>query len=97
MNRFVVVVDDDIEVSNLDEVVWAMSTRCDPARDIDIIPGTWGSRLDPLLIEGTPPYNSRAIIDATRPYERRTTFPRVSTGDPAYLASVLAKWSSVLS
>ena len=95
MNRFVVVVDDDIDVSSLDEVVWAMSTRCDPARDIDVVAGTWGSRLDPLLAEGAVPYNSRAVVDATRPYERRTTFPRVSTGDPRYLESVLAKWAEV--
>jgi UbiD family decarboxylase len=96
MNRFVIVVDDDIDVSNLDEVVWAMCTRCDPVRDIDVIAGTWGSRLDPLLEDGLPPYNSRAVIDATRPYERRTTFPRVSTGDPAYLESVRTKWAEVL-
>lgn len=96
MNRFVVVVDDDIDVRNLDEVIWAMSTRCDPVRDIDLVGGTWGSKLDPLLVEGAPPYNSRAVIDATRPYERRTSFPKVATGDPAYLESVLAQWSSVL-
>ena len=96
MNRFVVVVDDDIDVADLDEVVWAMSTRCDPARDIDVIAGTWGSKLDPMLVEGAPPYNSRAVIDACRPFERRATFPAVSTGDPEYLESVLAKWADVL-
>ncbi|MFI7675976.1 UbiD family decarboxylase [Actinophytocola sp. NPDC049390] len=97
MNRFVVVVDDDIDVASLDEVVWAMSTRCDPVCDIDVIGGTWGSKLDPMLVEGAPPYNSRAVIDATRPFERRATFPKVSTGDPAYLASVMAQWADVLS
>ena len=97
MNRFVVVVDDDIDVANLDEVVWAMSTRCDPVRDIAVVGGTWGSKLDPMLVEGAPPYNSRAVIDATRPYERRATFPKVSTGDPAYLRAVMAKWADVFS
>lgn len=97
MNRFVVVVDDDIDVANLDEVVWAMSTRCDPARDIDVVGGTWGSKLDPLLVDGAPPYNSRAVLDATRPYERRATFPKVSTGDPAYLRSVMAQWADTIS
>ncbi len=97
MNRFVVVVDDDIDVADLNEVVWAMSTRCDPVRDIDVVGGTWGSRLDPMLVEGAPPYNSRAVVDATRPYDRRATFPKVSTGDPAYLRSVMAKWADVFS
>lgn len=96
MNRFVVVVDDDIDVANLNEVVWAMSTRCDPVRDIDVIGGTWGSKLDPMLVEGAPPYNSRAVIDACRPFERRATFPKVSSGAPDYLESVLTKWADVL-
>src|SRR5690606_37608304 len=45
MNRFVVVVDDDIDVTNLDEVIWAICTRSDPATDIEILRRTWGSRL----------------------------------------------------
>ncbi|MCI2415891.1 UbiD family decarboxylase [Saccharopolyspora sp. K220] len=96
MNRFVVVVDDDIDPTDLGEVVWAMSTRCDPVRDIDVVPGTWGSKLDPMLVEGAPPYNSRAVIDACRPFERRASFPAVSTGDPAYLDAVLERWADVL-
>ena len=35
--RYVIVVDDDIDVSNLEEVIWAMCTRSDPADSIDII------------------------------------------------------------
>ena len=37
MNKYVVVVDEDIDPTKLDEVVWAISTRSDPARDIDIL------------------------------------------------------------
>lgn len=96
MNRFVVVVDDDVDPRNLGEVVWATCTRCDPASDIDVIGRTWGSKLDPMLAEGAPPYNSRAVVDACRPSERRTGFPAVSTGDPAYLESVLARWADVI-
>ena len=39
--KFIIVVDDDIDVRNWKEVVWAMSTRVDPARDV-------------LLVENTP-------------------------------------------
>ena len=35
--RFVVIVDEDIDPSNMDEVMWAMTTRVDPATDIEII------------------------------------------------------------
>ncbi|HEX2131784.1 MAG TPA: UbiD family decarboxylase [Actinophytocola sp.] len=96
MNRFVVVVDEDVDAANLEEVVWAMCTRCDPRQDIDVVAGTWGSKLDPMLVEGAPPYNSRAVVDACRPFERRATFPKVSTGDPDYLESVATKWAHVL-
>jgi 4-hydroxy-3-polyprenylbenzoate decarboxylase len=97
MNRYVVVVDDDIDPANLDEVIWAMSTRSDPAQDIEVMRRTWGSKLDPLLPEGAPLFNSRAIIDACRPWERKDSFPAVAESDPAYLREIFQRWSNVLS
>src|SRR5262249_29140308 len=47
--RYVVVVDDDIDVSNLEELVWAMLTRSDPASSIDIIRNAWSTPLDPRI------------------------------------------------
>jgi len=38
--KFVVVVDDDINVRNWEDVIWAISTRVDPARDTMIIENT---------------------------------------------------------
>jgi UbiD family decarboxylase len=96
MNRYVVVVDDDIDPADLEQVVWAMSTRSDPAGDIDVMRRTWGSKLDPLLEEGAPTYNSRAVIDACRPFERRDSFPRVAQSDPGFLREVGARWRHVL-
>jgi 4-hydroxy-3-polyprenylbenzoate decarboxylase len=96
MNRYVVVVDDDIDPADLDQVIWAMSTRSDPAGDIEIMRHTWGSKLDPLYVDGTPTYNSRAIIDACRPFERLADFPLVAESDPKYLAEVSTKWQHVL-
>jgi UbiD family decarboxylase len=96
MNRYVVVVDDDIDPSDLGEVVWAMSTRTDPAQDIEIMGKTWGSKLDPMLAPDAAPYNSRAVIDACRPWDRKDTFAKVAQSDPAYLRSVLEKWGTVL-
>jgi len=84
--KYVVVVDDDIDVSNLEELMWATVTRSDPATSIDIIRGAWSSPLDPSI----PPWrkeagdttNSRAIIDACRPYHWRETFPDVTAPAP---------------
>lgn len=96
MNRFVVVVDDDIDPADLNQVIWAMSTRCDPSADIEVLRKTWGSKLDPLLPEGAPPYNSRAVIDACRPFERLPDFPRVAQTSPEYLAQVRERWGNLL-
>ncbi|MFH1123527.1 MAG: UbiD family decarboxylase, partial [Pseudomonadota bacterium] len=80
--RFVVVVDEDIDPTNEGDVLWAIGTRCDPATSIDIIRDCWGTPLDPTL----PPdkrkernfTNSRAIINACRPFYWRDQFPKVN-------------------
>lgn len=95
MNRYVIVVDEDIDPTNLEEVMWAVSTRSDPATDIDIMRKSWGSRADPLCTDHNAPYNSRAVIDACIPFERIKTFPRVAEADPAYLAQIEQKWSDL--
>jgi 4-hydroxy-3-polyprenylbenzoate decarboxylase len=38
--KFVIVVDDDIDARNWKDVMWAVSTRMDPARDITVVEGT---------------------------------------------------------
>jgi 4-hydroxy-3-polyprenylbenzoate decarboxylase len=96
MNRYVVVVDADIDPADLDQLIWAVSTRTDPAEDIEIQRRTRGSKLDPMLPDGVPPHNSRAVIDACRPWERLRTFPRVAESDPAYLATVRERWGAEL-
>jgi 3-polyprenyl-4-hydroxybenzoate decarboxylase len=95
MNRFVIVVDDDVDPMNLEEVMWAVSTRCEPAEDIEIMRKSWGSRVDPLLADPTAPYNSRALIDACRPFEKIDTFPRVAQASPRLVRETVAKWRSV--
>lgn len=97
MNRVVIVVDDDINPRSLDEVMWAMSTRCDPERDIDVMRYSWGSRVDPLRTHGAPPYNSRVLIDACRPYERLADFPAVAEASADILRRVADRWPDLLS
>jgi len=80
--KYVIVVDDDIDVSNVDELMWAVVTRSDPASSIDIITGAWSTPLDPRLDPADRAKgnftNSRAIIDACRPFHWRDQFPRVN-------------------
>jgi 3-polyprenyl-4-hydroxybenzoate decarboxylase len=97
MSRYVIVVDDDVDPMNLEEVMWAVSTRCDPAEDIEIMHKSWGSKVDPLLTDMSAPYNSRALLDACRPFERLATFPRVAEVSPQLVRQTVAKWHDVFS
>lgn len=98
--KYVVVVDEDIDPSNLEEVIWAVCTRSDPAESIDFVRRAWSTPLDPRL---TPEQrsagdftNSRALIDATRPYEWRDQFPRVNVPPMNQRAAALERWSYLL-
>jgi 4-hydroxy-3-polyprenylbenzoate decarboxylase len=95
MNRFVIVVDDDVDPMNLEEVMWAVSTRCEPAEDIEIMRKSWGSKVDPMLADPTVPYNTRALIDACRPFEKLNTFPRVAQSTPRQVRETVAKWKTL--
>ena len=76
LGRFVVIVDDDIDVTDLNDVLWAVSTRCDPKDAISIIDGFWTSPLDPAIPWETKKTSSRAVIDACWPYERLPNVPK---------------------
>jgi UbiD family decarboxylase len=96
MNKLVIVVDGDVDPRSLNDVMWAVCTRTEPGRDIDVQRYTWGSRVDPLREPGAPPYNTRAVIDACRPFERLAGFPRVAETSRELRDRVLAKWPDVL-
>ncbi len=96
MGRFVVVVDEDVDPTNLFEVLWAMCTRCDPGEDIDFIRGAWSGPLDPRIPKGAT-RNSRAVIDACRPFEMLKDFPPVVRSSPELRARVQAKFAKLLS
>ena len=94
-SRFTVVVDDDIDPSNLYDVIWAMGTRCDPEADIEILRKNWSSVIDPLVF-GDRLYNSRAVIDACIPYEHLGDFPTVVQTSPEYAAVMTKKFGKLL-
>jgi len=96
MGRYVIVVDDDIDVTDLSDVIWAVITRTDPVRSIDVVRRLWSGPLDPILTKEDGGFSSRAIIDACRPYERLGTFPPVIEMDHEMKRKVLEKWGQVL-
>lgn len=74
MGRLVVAVDSDVEITNLDDVWWAIMTRCDPERDVTVIRRAWSGPLDTAIHPDARGFSSRLLIDATRPWEWRERF-----------------------
>ncbi len=65
----VFIFDDDIDVYNPTEILWALATRVQPHRQISIIPEIMrGPLIDPSLVDERK--TSAMIIDATRPLDR---------------------------
>jgi UbiD family decarboxylase len=98
MSRYSVVVDEDIDPSNLQEVMWAVATRTDPDLDIDIIKRGMGSKNDPMSIAYTTsaPLTSKAIIDACRPFDFLASFPAVAEASKELQEQVRTKWRHIL-
>lgn len=89
--KLVIVVDDDVDVHNEQEVMWAVATRFQASTDTEIIRVGMGAVLDPSNADGT---TSKMIIDATckrRPYAKRHSLPPASIARARTLVSSLAQ------
>jgi UbiD family decarboxylase len=67
--KYVIVVDDDVDIFDLNDVMWAVATRVRAEKDIFFIPGAKAAILDPT----SDPQNftvTKMGIDATRPSGR---------------------------
>jgi len=97
MSRYSIVVDADIDPSNLQEVMWAVATRTDPIADIDIIQRGVGSKNDPMFVayRYDAPLSSKAVIDACRPFDHLHEFPAVAEASRELEQQVSAKWATL--
>ena len=99
-NRWVMVIDDDVDPASLDEVMWAMLTRADPATSIDLIKGALGAKSDPRLSPDKRASGdittSRMIVDACRPYHWRDQFPDINKPSPEHAARAQEKFGYLL-
>jgi UbiD family decarboxylase len=97
LGRHVILVDEDIDPSNINEVLWALCTRCDPKKDIEVLDRLWSSSLDPISPRTTQAYfSSRAIFDACKPYEWIDEFPNEVKVSPELAHRVIDKWGRML-
>jgi 4-hydroxy-3-polyprenylbenzoate decarboxylase len=99
-SKYIVVCDDDVDVTNLDHMLWAMLTRTDPKDSIQFITGSWDSNADPAI----PPErravgnttHSVALINACKPWHWRDTFPPSNTPSPEVTRKARAKFGWLL-
>ncbi|MBI4330135.1 MAG: UbiD family decarboxylase [Chloroflexi bacterium] len=96
---WIIVVDDDIDPSNISQVLWALGTRCDVAEAVDIVRGCWTSALKPAL----PPHkrewgdftHGQALVLACKPFYWIDKFPHAIRTSPDLLDRVKAKWGNL--
>jgi 4-hydroxy-3-polyprenylbenzoate decarboxylase len=69
--KFVIVVDDDVDARNWEDVIWAMTTRMDPARDTTLIENTPIDYLD--FASPVSGLGSKMGMDATNKWQGETT------------------------
>lgn len=97
--KFIIVVDDDVDPTNIRHVLWAVGVRSEPV-EWETIKGTWGGYLDPRLPpekrEAGDITHSAAIILACKPYHWIKDFPPAVEEDPELEQRVKEKWGSVL-
>jgi len=100
MGRVIVVVDEDVDPSNLADVMWAVTTRSEPSEDVDIVRNAWSSALDPRIPAAQRNVglnsNSKMIIDACIPFQHRDAYPKTSALTIKESAEILDRWKSVL-
>lgn len=99
--RLTILVDDDINIDDARDVMWAVGTRCEPSTGININTIKTSFIFNPSLTiderkkKGTYPF-SRMIINACRPFNRLNDFPPVNLFSPEMREKARKKWSQVL-
>jgi 4-hydroxy-3-polyprenylbenzoate decarboxylase len=100
MGRFVILVDEDIDPSDLRDVFWAITSRCDPATQTQVMHDFPTSDINPRVApedrEAGRFVASRIVIDACRPYRWLKEFPATNVMSQDKKKQIAAKWRSVL-
>lgn len=94
--KWVIVVDEDVDPSDMNQVLWAMGTRCSPIDDIDILRNTWSTYLDPA--KNPPeerPYGSRALINACKQYKYLNVFAKRTAITKEMYDQVRSRWKTL--
>lgn len=100
MGRIIVTVDEDVDPSNLADVMWAVATRAEPSESVDIIRNAWSSGLDPRLTAEARKVgqtsNSKMIIDACKPFAWKDEYSKTTALSAAEVRVIEDKWGALL-
>lgn len=94
--KWIIAVDDDVDPTDMDQVIWAMSSRCNPVDDIDVLRNTWSTWLDPT--QNPPekrPYGSKALINACKEHRYLPVFSKRTRIRKEIYDQVAAKWKDL--
>ena len=101
--KYVIVVDEDIDPTDTNQVLWALASRTDPVHSFEFIKNSWGMALDPMVEreegQGLNELSmSRAVVNACKPIERlnKDEFPRTVEVRPDLREKLLREWADVL-
>jgi 4-hydroxy-3-polyprenylbenzoate decarboxylase len=100
-----VLVDDDIDVTSTQEVLWAIAGRCAPETGVRVVPGTAFWQLDPRVRpedRSNPAEGGRKsyvahnlVINACRPFDWMKDFPPVCVNGPELRRRIEEKWKKL--
>jgi UbiD family decarboxylase len=94
--KWVIAVDDDVDPTDFNQVMWALSTRCNPADDLDVLRNTWSTGLDPSQYPPPQrPYGSKVLINACKPHRYLKEFPQPTLLRRATYERVAARWAEL--
>ena len=94
--KWIIAVDEDIDPTDMDQVIWAMSSRCHPIEDIDILRNTWSTWLDPS--QNPPekrPYGSKALINACKEHRYLPVFSKRTALSREMYDQVAGRWKEL--
>ena len=94
--KWIIAVDEDIDPTDMDQVIWAMASRCHPIDDIDILRNTWSTWLDPT--QNPPenrPYGSKALINACKDHRHLPVFSKRTALRKSMYDQVARRWTKL--
>ena len=94
--KWIIAVDEDVDPTDMDQVIWAMASRCNPIDDIDLLRNTWSTWLDPT--QNPPdkrPYGSKALINACKEHRHLPVFSKRTALRKQIYDKVASRWKEL--